>query len=283
MTASQEAEGKFIFISMAFLENITIGQYVPADSVIHRLDPRTKLALILAVMILTVATIDLRVYLLISLFLLFLSLMSKVPLPYFFRNLRSFFWLFVLTFVLHIFFAPTETSRFWDLKLIKVSHQGVLNGAVYSWRIAIFIFSAAFLSVTTQAVEMTDAVFRFFSPLRRFKFPVEELSLITMISLRFVPLLLEEAITLKKAQMSRGASFEGGLIKKVRKTLPLLIPLFISSFRKADELALALDARGFRSGQRRTSFQRLALKGIDFLFLCLIFALAGVSYLVKVV
>jgi len=283
LTASKEEDGKFIFISMAFLENITIGQYVPADSVIHRLDPRTKLALILAVMILTVATIDLRVYLLISLFLLFLSLMSKVPLPYFFRNLRSFFWLFVLTFVLHIFFAPTETSRFWDLKLIKVSHQGVLNGAVYSWRIAIFIFSAAFLSVTTQAVEMTDAVFRFFSPLRRFKFPVEELSLITMISLRFVPLLLEEAITLKKAQMSRGASFEGGLIKKVRKTLPLLIPLFISSFRKADELALALDARGFRSGQSRSSFQRLTFKPIDFLFLCLIFVLTGVSYLVKVV
>jgi energy-coupling factor transport system permease protein len=268
---------------MAFLDNITVGQYVPADSVIHRLDPRTKLALILGVMILTVATVDLRIYLLISLFLVFLSLMSRVPLPYFFRNLKSFFWLFVLTFVLHILFAPTETSRFWDLKLIRVSHQGVLNGAVYSWRIAIFIFSAAFLSVTTQAVEMTDAVFKFFSPLKRFKFPVEEFSLITMISLRFVPLLLEEAITLKKAQMSRGASFEGGLIKKVRKTLPLLIPLFISSFRKADELALALDARGFRSGQRRSSFQRLTFKPIDFLFLCLIFILAGVSYLVKVV
>ena len=283
MTASKEVEGKFIFISMAFLENITIGQYVPADSVIHRLDPRTKLALILGVMILTVATIDLRIYLLISLFLLFLSLMSKVPLPYFFRNLRSFFWLFVLTFVLHIFFAPTEAVKYWDLKLMRISQQGVFNGAVYSWRIAIFIFSAAFLSVTTQAVEMTDAVFRFFSPLRRFKFPVEELSLITMISLRFVPLLLEEAITLKKAQMSRGASFEGGLIKKVRKTLPLLIPLFISSFRKADELALALDARGFRSGQSRSSFQRLIFKPIDFLFLCLIFVLTGVSYLVKAV
>ncbi len=283
MTASKEVEGRFIVISMAFLENITIGQYVPADSVIHRLDPRTKLALILGVMILTVATIDLRVYLLISLFLLSLSFLSRVPLPYFFRNLRSFFWLFVLTFVLHIFFAPTEAVKYWDLKLMRISQQGVFNGAVYSWRIAIFIFSAAFLSVTTQAVEMTDAVFKSFAPLKRFKFPVEELSLITMISLRFVPLLLEEAITLKKAQMSRGASFEGGLIKKVRKTLPLLIPLFISSFRKADELALALDARGFRSGQRRTSFQRLALKGIDFLFLCLIFVLIGVSYLVKVV
>jgi energy-coupling factor transport system permease protein len=268
---------------MAFLENITIGQYIPADSVIHRLDPRTKLALILGIMIPAVATIDLRIYLLISLFLLSLSFISKIPLPYFFRNLKSFFWLFLITFVLHIFFTSTETTRFWDLKFIKISHQGVLNGAVYSWRIAIFIFSAAFLSLTTQAVELTDAVFKFFSPLKRFKFPVEELSLITMISLRFIPLLLEEAINLRKAQMSRGASFEGNLIKRVKKTLPLLVPLFISSFRKADELALALDARGFRSGQKRTNYQRLVFKANDFLFLSLIFIVAGVSYFIKMV
>jgi len=268
---------------MAFLENITIGQYVPADSVIHRLDPRTKLALIFGIMILAVATVDLRIYLLISFFLLSLSFISKIPLPYFFRNLKSFFWLFLLTFVLHIFFASSETTRFLNLGFIKISHQGLLNGVVYSWRIAIFIFSAAFLSLTTQAVEMTDAVFKFFSPLKRFKFPVEELSLITMISLRFIPLLLEEAVNLRKAQMSRGASFEGGLIRRIKKTLPLLVPLFVSSFRKADELALALDARGFRSGQKRTSFQRLVFKPKDFLFLSLIFMVAGVSYLIKMI
>jgi len=268
---------------MAFLENITIGQYVPTDSVIHRLDPRTKLALILGVMILAVVTIDLKIYLLISLFLLALSLISKIPLPYFFRNLKSFFWLFLLTFVLHVFFAPTETNRLFDLKFIKISPQGVLNGAIYSWRIAIFIFSAAFLSLTTQAVEMTDAVFKLFSPLKKFKFPVEELSLITMISLRFIPLLLEEATNLRKAQMSRGASFEGGLIKRIKNFLPLLIPLFISSFRKADELALALDARGFRSGQKRTNYQRLIFEAKDFLFLSLILVVAGLSYLIKMV
>ncbi len=268
---------------MAFLENITIGQYVPSDSVIHRLDPRTKLALILGIMILAVVTVDLRIYLLISIFLLSLSLISKIPLPYFFRNLKSFFWLFLLTFILHIFFTSTETTGFWDLKFIKISHQGVLNGAVYSWRIAIFIFSAAFLSLTTQAVELTDAIFKFFSPLKRFKFPMEELSLITMISLRFIPLLLEEAINLRKAQMSRGASFEGGLIRRVKKTLPLLVPLFISSFRKADDLALALDARGFRSGQKRTSYQKLVFKTKDFFFLSLIFVVVGVSYLIKMV
>ena len=266
---------------MAFLENITVGQYVPADSIIHRLDPRTKLALIFGVMILAVVTIDFKIYLLISLFLLFLASFSKVPLPYFVRNLKSFFWLFVLTLILHVIFVKTETAVFWDLKFLRINRQGVINGAIYSWRIAIFIFCAAFLSFTTQAVELTDAFFKSFSPLKKLKFPVEELSLITMISLRFIPLLLEEAINLKKAQMSRGASFEGGLIKRVKKTVPLLVPLFVSSFRKADELALALDARGFRSGQRRTSYQRLAFGLNDFFFLFLIFAVLLLSYFIK--
>jgi energy-coupling factor transport system permease protein len=272
---------KVEIISMPFLDNITLGQYIPTNSVIHKLDPRTKLTIALGIMILTVATIDLRIYLLISLFLLFLSLVSKIPLPYFFRNLKSFFWLFLITFLLHIFFAPKETTTFLKLGFIKVNQQGIINGIVYSWRLAIFIFTAAFLSLTTQAVELTDAVFKFFSPLKKFRFPVEELSLITMISLRFVPLLLEEAINLKKAQMSRGACFDGGLIKRVKKTMPLLVPLFISSFRKADELALALDARGFRSGQTRTSFQRLIFKTSDYLFLSSVFLLGGISYLIK--
>lgn len=266
---------------MAFLENITVGQYVPADSVIHRLDPRTKLTLILGVMILAVVTIDFRIYLLMSLFLLSLAFFSKVPLFYFARNLKSFFWLFVLTLILHVIFVKTETAVFWDLKFLKLNRQGVIKGVLYSWRIAIFIFCAAFLSFTTQAVELTDAIFKSFSPLRRLKFPVEELSLITMISLRFIPLLLEEAINLKKAQMSRGASFGGGLIKRVKRTIPLLVPLFVSSFRKADELALALDARGFRSGQRRTSYQRLTFGLNDFFFLFLIFAVLLLSYLIK--
>jgi len=268
-------------MAMRFLENITIGQYVPAGSVIHRLDPRTKLALILGVMILAVLTIEYRVYLLISVFLLFLAWRSAIPLRFFLRNLRSFFWLFLLTFILHIVFVPTHDGGLWDLKIVRISQQGALNGAMYSWRIAIFIFSAAFLTLTTQAVELTDAVFRSFSPLKKLKFPVEELSLITMISLRYIPLLLEEAVNLKKAQMSRGASFEGNLIRRVKQTLPLLVPLFVSSFRKADELALALDARGFRSGQKRSSYQRLSFRSVDFLFLFLIFAVAMLSWLVE--
>ncbi len=264
---------------MAFLENITIGQYVPADSLIHRLDPRTKIFMTLTVMILAIATTSLRVYLLVSLFLLALSFVSQVPIPYFFRNLKSFFWLFLFTFILHIFLTSGEVIL--SLGFIKVTHEGILNGIIYSWRLAIFIFCAAFLSLTTQAVELTDATFKFFSPLKKLKLPIEELSLITMISLRFIPLLLEEAFNLKKAQLSRGASFEGGLIKRVKKTLPLLVPLFVSSFRKADELALALDARGFRSGQKRTSFQKLVFRRTDYLFLSCIFLLVPISFLVK--
>lgn len=266
---------------MAFLENITIGQYVPADSVIHRLDPRSKIIIILSVMILAVATTSLRIYSLISLFLLTLSFASQVPFSYFFRNLKSFIWLFLFTFLLHIFLTSGEAIKFLSFKFIRVTYEGVARGIIYSWRLAIFVFCAAFLSLTTQAVELTDATFKFFSPLKRLKFPVEELSLITMISLRYVPLLLEEALNLKKAQLSRGASFEGGLIKRVKKTLPLLVPLFVSSFRKAEELALALDARGFRSGQARTSFQKLVFRTTDYFFLSSVILIIVVSYLVK--
>ena len=268
---------------MAFLDNINIGQYIPANSIIHRLDPRTKLTMTLGIMILAVVTTDLRIYLFIGLLLLSLVAISKIPLPYFFRNLKSFFWLFLLTFLLHIFFVPKESVKYINLGFIKINQQGIINGLVYSVRLAIFIFAAAFLSLTTQAVEMTDAVFKSFAPLKKIRFPVAELSLITMISLRFIPLLLEEAISLKKAQVSRGATFEGGLIKKTRKSLPLLVPLFISSFRKADELALALDARGFRSGQKRTSFQRLTFKPPDYLFLSLILLVIGLSFCIKLI
>jgi len=268
---------------MTFLDNINIGQYVPTDSVIHRLDPRTKLIITLGIMILTVATTDLRIYLWIALFLVFFAAISKIPLPYFFRNLKSFFWLFLLTFLLHIFFAPKESTKYINLGFIKLNQLGLLNGLIYSIRLAIFIFSAAFLSLTTQAVELTDAVFKSFAPLKRIKFPVEELSLITMISLRFIPLLLEEAITLKKAQISRGATFGGGLIKRTKKSLPLLVPLFISSFRKADELALALDARGFRSGQERTSFRRLVFKTVDYVFLSFFLLMLCVSFCLKTI
>jgi energy-coupling factor transport system permease protein len=266
---------------MAFLENVTIGQYVPADSVIHRLDPRTKIFITLGVMIFAVATTSLRIYFLISVFLLILSFASRIPFPYFFRNLKSFLWLFLFTFILHIFFTSGEAIKFLSFKFIKVSYEGVVNGTIYSWRLAIFVFCAAFLSLTTPAVELTNATFKFFSPLKKLRFPIEELSLITMISLRFVPLLLEEALNLKKAQMSRGASFEGGVIKRVKKTLPLLVPLFVSSFRKADELALALDARGFRSGHERTSFQRLVFKKSDYLFLSFVPLIIVISYWVR--
>ena len=268
---------------MTFLDNINIGQYVPTDSVIHRLDPRTKLIVTLSIMILTVATTDLMIYLWIASFLVFLAAISRIPLPYFFRNLKSFFWLFLLTFLLHIFFFPRDSVKYLDLGIIKINQSGLLNGLVYSIRLAIFIFSAALLSLTTQAVELTDGVFKSFSPLKKIKFPVEELSLITMISLRFIPLLLEEAITLRKAQISRGATFGGGLIKRTRKSLPLLVPLFISSFRRADELALALDARGFRSGQERTSFRVLAFQSADYAFLFLLLLMLGVSFWLKTI
>ena len=258
---------------MAFFENITIGQFVPKDSLVHNLDPRTKILLIFSWVVVAAITVNLKIYLVLLGFMFFIFLLSHLPFSFLLKNLKSFIWLFVLIFILQILFTSGTSEILVHFGFLHISGQSLLNGIVYSLRLAIFVLGALILSLTTSPVDLTDATFKFFSFLKRFKFPVEELSLITMISLRFVPLLLEEAVNLKKAQMSRGASFEGGIFQRTKKSIPLLLPLFISSFRKADELALALDARGFLSGQKRSCFQKLKFKENDYIFLGLLMIL----------
>jgi energy-coupling factor transport system permease protein len=266
---------------MAFFENITIGQYVPRDSLIHNLDPRTKILLIFSWLIIAAITVNIKIYLflLFSIFLVFF--LSNLSFSFLFKNLKSFIWLFVLIFILQIFFTSGTLEILYHFGFIYIPGQSISNGIVYSLRLAIFVLGALILSLTTSPVDLTDATFKFFSFLKKFKLPVEELNLVTMISLRFVPLLLEEAVNLKKAQLARGASFDGGIFQRTKKSIPLLLPLFISSFRKADELALALDARGFLSGQKRSSFQKLKFKKNDYICLGLLIILIFVCLWIK--
>jgi len=267
--------------SMAFFENITIGQYVPRDSLIHNLDPRTKILLVFSWVVIAAITVNLKIYLLLLSSILLVFFLSNLPSSFLFKNLKSFIWLFVLVFILQIFFTSGTLEILYHFGFMYISGQSILNGIVYSLRLAIFVLGALILSLTTSPVDLTDATFKFFSFAKKLKFPVEELSLVTMISLRFVPLLLEEAINLKKAQIARGASFDGGIFQRTKKSIPLLLPLFISSFRKADELALALDARGFRSGQERSCFQRLEFKKNDYIFLSFLIVMIFVCFWIR--
>lgn len=252
---------------MVFLDNTRIGQFVPQDSVVHKLDPRTKILMILVPVVFAAFTLNLLIYATLLAFLLLVFSLSKLPLSLLLRNLRSFVWLFVLIFLFQLFFTSACFDILYYSGYFRLTAEGFSNGLTYSLRLAVFVLGAVVLSLTTSPVDLTDGMVKSFSWLKKVKFPIQELGLVTMISLRFVPLLVEEASNLRKAQLSRGASFQGNLIQRTRKTIPLLVPLFISSFRKADELALALDARGFRSGQERSSYRKLEFKEADYFFL----------------
>ncbi len=252
---------------MALWNGITLGQFIPGESLIHRLDPRTKILLILGCAVMAAITLNHLIYLILICFLALIFILSALPYTLLLRNLKSFLWLFLIIFFFQIFFTPDPTKPILHFGFINITQKGIDNGILYTLRLGVFIFGAVVLSLTTSPMDLTDGMFKFLSPLKRLKFPVQELSLITMIALRFVPLLLEEASNLRKAQVSRCASFEGGIVQRTKKTIPLLIPLFISSFRKADDLALALDARGFRSKEERTSYHKFEFKTNDYFFL----------------
>jgi len=255
---------------MAILNDITLGQYYASDSFIHRLDPRTKILVIfsaMAVFILTYNAIRLAIALMI---ILIIVKVSSVPFSLVMRNLKPFLWLFFFTILFHLFLSKDEvpwvTIPYLDL---QISKSGLMNGMLYSFRLAILILLAAMLTLTTSPMELADALDRFFKPLQRFGVSTHEFTMMITLSLRFIPTLIEEADKLQKAQMSRGARFEGNLIQRVKSVIPLILPLFISVFRRADELALAMDARCYIGGKGRTSFKKLVFMRNDY------FVLAG--------
>jgi energy-coupling factor transport system permease protein len=246
---------------MSFLEDFSLGGYFPSDSVIHELDARTKLILVFSIVLCGALTTNLGVYLFLLALLVSIYFFSKLPLFCLWGNLRTFLWLFVFIFGVHLLYNAQTKN------IPNFTGEGLRNGILFSLRLCIFVLGALILSFTTPAVELAEGFFRLLSPLKRLRLPIEELKLIMMIALRFIPLLIEESFNLKKAQAARGADFEGNLLERSRKLTPLLLPLFISSFRKAEDLALALDARGYGSGTKRSSFSINRFRAADYVFL----------------
>lgn len=263
---------------MSFFENLAMGQYRPGDSIIHRLDPRIKLALVLVMVLFVAVAVNIPLYLLWLILFSGLFFLSKIPVQIFLRSLRSFIFFFIFIFLLQVLLTSESFGTYFYFGYFQIGWDGIYNGLVYSLRLLLFVSGALFLSLCTSPMELLDGILKLSGPLKKLKLPVEEFSLMSMISIRFVPLLLEEGVDLKKAQMARGADFEGNLIQRVRKTFPLLIPLFISSFRKADDLALALEARGFQSGEKRSSYMSLKFKKEDYLFAAIIILCSFLSF-----
>lgn len=263
---------------MAFLNDITLGQYFPVDSVVHRLDPRTKFLSVLVLMSAILVSRNFYFYGLFALFLGIVIAVSCLPPFYVLRNLRPFVWLVLLTVGLHALFTPGHSAGIPGLS--RLTREGLTEGALFGGRLALLIVTASLLTLTTSPIDLTDGIERLLNPLRRFRVPAHELAMMMVIALRFIPLLIDEADRLRKAQMSRGAQFEGRLIQKIKSLIPLLVPLFLSAFRKADQLALAMEARSYRGGEGRTSYTELRFRWRDGLALGVVVGMLAVGMVV---
>lgn len=250
------------------LRDITIGQYFPGKSVIHKLDPRVKIVLTLAYIVMLFAASN---PLGLSIGILFLVLaygVSRIPASMILKSLKPVVPIILFTSVLNMFFI--EGDILFQLWILKITLQGVTTAIVMSVRILCLIAGTSLLTYTTSPIALTDGIERLCAPLKRFKLPVHELAMMMTIALRFIPTLIEETDKIMSAQKARGADLEsGGLMQRARALIPILIPLFVSAFRRADELALAMECRCYRGGEGRTRMKLLKIKPRD--ILCSIF------------
>lgn len=252
---------------MAFVQDITLGQYYPQESVVHRLDPRSKIVVLLFIMMLLVMIIKLPVYVIFSVFLFVCIAIAKLPFALVFRNLRPFLWLFLITFFLNLIYG--QGKILWTVPIVHwhITDEALFRAGMYTFRIGLLIVFAAVFTLTTSPMDITDGLAKLFSPLKKLKVPVNEFALMMTIAIRFIPLLLYEADRVRKAQLARGARFDGNLIQRIRSLIPLIIPLFISAFRKADDLALAMESRCYKIGKERTSYNDLKFHLSDYFVL----------------
>jgi energy-coupling factor transport system permease protein len=245
---------------MGFLSDLTLGRYYPTGSVLHRLDPRVKMIGAVALLVVVLLTQSPWSYLFVTAVLLALVLAARLRPGLLLRNAGSLKWLLLVVFVMHAFF--TKGTPLFDA-LPRLSREGVAIGAIFAWRIGLMVSMATLLTSTTSPVDLGDGLERLFGPLSRVGLPVHELAMISVIALRFVPTLLDEAGRIIKAQVGRGARFEGGLVARARSAVPILVPLFASAFRRADDLALAMEARCYRGAVGRTKYVELVLRARD--------------------
>ena len=245
------------------LRDITLGQYYPADSVVHKLDPRVKL---FATLIYIIALFTFRGILglaLITGMLIFMIKISKVPFKFIVKGLKAIVVLLLITAVFNLLFTPSGT-QLWHWGPFYITSTGIMNAVLMTIRLIYLIIGTSLMTLTTTPNQLTDGLERLMRPLNRIHVPVHEIAMMMSIALRFIPILMEETDKIMKAQMARGADFENGnLIQKAKNMIPLLIPLFVSAFRRADDLAMAMEARCYNGGDGRTKMKPLRYNKTD--------------------
>ena len=257
------------------LRDITLGQYYQADSVIHRLDPRVKISATLLFIISLFVSHNFIGYIIAAAFLAIVISLSKVPVKFIFKGMKAIYMLLLITMIFNMFLTPgTPLISFWKL---TITLEGLKTAVMMGIRLVFLITGSSIMTLTTTPNQLTDGLEKLMNPLKKLHVPVHEIAMMMSIALRFIPILMEETDKIMKAQMARGADFEGGsLIKRAKSLIPLLVPLFISAFRRANDLAMAMEARCYRGGEGRTKMKPLTYKKIDaiaYLILLLYFGL----------
>lgn len=263
------------------IRDITIGQYYPADSILHRLDPRVKFVGTLVYIISLFVFSSWIGYGAAALFLVALIVLSKVPFSFMVRGLKPIVVLMCVTMFFNMIFTPGEAIfSFW---IITITKEGVRMAVKLGIRLIFLIIGASLMTLTTTPNQLTDGLERLMRPLNKIHVPVHDIAMMMSIALRFIPILLDETDKIMKAQTARGADFKsGGLIQKVKSMVPLLVPLFVSAFRRANDLAMAMEARCYHGGDGRTQMKPLTYAGRDYAAYVVMFAYLGVSIAFRV-
>ena len=244
------------------LKDVTLGQFFPGQTPIHKLDPRTKLVLVIVYIVALFLAKWFISYAAIAAFLALVIAMSKIRLKVVLKNLKPLLFIIILTALLNLFYGQGEPiAQLW---IFKITKSGIQNAIFMVLRISLLVAGTFMLTYTTSPIALTDGLESLLSPLKKLHAPVHELSMMMSIALRFIPTLIEETDKIMSAQKARGADFESGnLITKAKNMIPLLVPLFISAFRRANDLAMAMEARGYYGGEGRTKMRPLVYQKND--------------------
>ena len=251
------------------IKDITIGQFFPGNSAVHRLDPRIKFVLTFAAIVFVFVANSAAAIALMTLAVFSVIALTRIPVKLYFKGLKPILVIILITSLLNIFYIRTG-NILWSWKFITITDQGLMRSVLIAVRIAVMILISCVLTYTTSPTDLTDAIERLMKPLKVIRVPVHEIAMMMTIALRFVPTLLEETDKITSAQKARGADLESGsLMQRVRAMIPILIPLFVSAFRRADELALAMECRCYRGGEGRTRMKQLHMSSRDYVALAL--------------
>lgn len=260
------------------MEKMIFGRFIPGDSFVHRLDPRAKLVFVFAFILVVFLANDPITYGILVAFTLFVIVMSRIKVFFLINGLKPVLILMIFTFLLHVLFTR-EGAVILELGPLKVYEEGLRQGIFISLRFLILVFITSVLTLTTSPISITDGIETLLNPLKKIKMPVHELALMMSIALRFIPTLMDETDKIMKAQMARGSDLSAGpIVDRIKAIVPLLVPLFVSAFKRAEDLATAMEVRGYKGGEGRTRYRQLKWGIGDTLILIVLAILAAVLF-----